>query len=233
VNYTSSTLDPPLPPEVLALARRCGVEGASSDASSVVFRQTGSMRADSAHEWAPFHAKQSMALDRPGFVWRARTGPFGIVTVTDALEKEGGRLTVKAFGVLPLVHVSANAALTKGELLRYLAELPLAPDAILRNRALAWEVVSDTLLAVSASHSGVRARMELTLGPDGLTASAFAPNRPRLVGGKTVEAPWRGEFKDYRTYEGRRLPFAAEAAWTVNGVVLPVWRGEMQRWELA
>jgi hypothetical protein len=191
------------------------------------------MRADAAHDWASFHAKQTMELDRPGFVWVARTGPFGVVTVTDALEPQGARLTVKALGVLPLARVPSDAALTKGELLRYLAELPLVPDAILRNRALDWEVVSDTVLGVSASHGEVRARVELTLGADGMVASAFAPDRPRIEGSRTVEAPWQGRFSDYRAHEGRQLPFAAEVAWTIAEAVVPVWRSQIQSWQFA
>lgn len=191
------------------------------------------MRADAAHPWARFRADQTISLDRPGFRWRATTGPFDLVTVTDALDEAGPSLTVKAFGVIPLARVAADDALTKGELLRYLAELPLAPDAMLRNTALDWEVLGPSTLHVSATVGGVRARIVFTLDADGLVASAFAPDRPRLEGATTVEHPWQGRFGAYRLHHGRRLPFAAEVAWIIEGAVLPVWRGQMEDWTMS
>ena len=222
-----------LPPEVLALAERCGADPTITAGTRVALRQTGLMRSDAAHRWAPFRARQTMDLDRPGFVWRAKTGPLGCIAVTDALEEAGPRLSVVALGLIPLARVAADEALTKGQLLRYLAELPLAPDAILRNRALVWQALNATTLRVAATHCGVSAQLDFTLGADGLVASIFAADRPRLEGTRTVEHPWRGHFTDYRAHCGRQLPFAAEVAWILDGRETPVWRGTMDAWTLA
>ena len=221
-----------LPPEVGALALRCGANAEEPGADHVVLTQTGSMRTDADRQWAPFRARQTIAIDRVGFVWRAAIGPFGCIRVTDALEETGPRLTVMALGLIPLARVAADEALTKGELQRYLAELPLVPDAILRNAALDWEVVNAGLLRVSATDHGVRAHVDLSLGPDGLVASAFAPDRPRLEGSRTVERPWTGRFREYRTHLGRRIPFAAEVGWTLDGQEVGYWRGAMTSWGL-
>jgi hypothetical protein len=221
-----------LPPAVIALAHRCGGNARNSDVDHVLLTQTGFMRADAAHRWAPFRARQSIALDRIGFAWRAATGPLGCIAVTDALDETGPQLTVMALGLIPLARVAADAALTKGELQRYLAELPLAPDAILRNPALDWEVLSPASLRVMATCRGVRAHVDLTLGADGLVASVFAPDRPSLEGGGMVERPWTGRFSDYRTHQGRQLPFAAEVAWTIDGEEVAYWRGAMASWDL-
>lgn len=221
-----------LPPEVAALARRCGADPNLVPGAEVTMRQTGVMRADAAQPWKAFRARQTIAIDRMGFVWRARTGPLGCVSITDALEDAGGRLTVMALGVIPLVRLGADDKLTRGELLRYLAELPYSPDAILHNRGLQWEAPDANTLRVTGSHAGVSARIEFTLDPDGLIASAYAPDRPRLEGATTVERPWRCTISDYRSHQGRRLPFAGEAAWIIDGVETPVWRGRIEAWAL-
>lgn len=221
-----------LPPAVAALAQRCGADPGARAPMHVELTQAGEMRADAAHGWAPFRARQSMALDRCGFVWRATTGPLNAIAITDALEEAGPRLSVTALGFIRLAGAAADAALTKGELQRYLAELPLAPDAILRNAALQWTVLAPALLRVAAQVRGVRAEVELALGADGLVASASTPGRPRLEGAASVERPWSGRFSDYREHRGRRLPFAAEAAWTLGGAEVAYWRGAMTSWTI-
>jgi hypothetical protein len=226
----SQALRRALPPAVVDLARRCGAQTGDDHLDHVVLTQSGAMRADAAHRWAPFRARQSMAMDRVGFTWRAAAGPLGCVTITDALDEAGPRLTVVAVGLIPLAKVARDAALTKGELQRYLAELPLAPDAILRNVMLDWQALSPTCIRVSAAVRGVRAHVDLTLGADGLVASAFAPDRPHLDG---AERPWRGCFSDYRTHQGRQIPFAAEAIWTLGGRDVAYWRGEILTWALS
>ncbi|MEO6378738.1 MAG: DUF6544 family protein, partial [Caulobacteraceae bacterium] len=220
------------PREVIALAERCGAQRTGIASTQVCLRQTGTMRADAAHPWARFRARQTIMLDRPGFTWRARTGPLGLVSVTDALGEAGPRLTVTALGAFPLVRVAADDALTKGELMRYLAELPLAPDAILDNASLDWEVLGANTFRVAATHRGVRACVDLTLGSDGFVASAFAPDRPRLEGARTVERPWRCQLGEYRAHGGRQLPFAAEVAWTIDGAVTTVLRVRLEDWRL-
>ena len=224
--------DRELPPLVVALARRCGAKIGDTSTNQVVLTQTGSMRTDASHAWAPFRARQTIAVDRTGFTWRATTGPLGCIAVTDALDATGPRLSVVALGFIPLARAVADAGLTKGELQRYLAELPLAPDAILRNAALDWEVLSHDVLRVAATHRGVRASVDLTLDADGLVASVFAPDRPRQEGATMVERPWTGRFKDYRWRDGRLVPFTAEVGWTLDGEDIVYWRGQMASWEM-
>ncbi|CAN5529774.1 hypothetical protein BH10PSE3_BH10PSE3_26980 [soil metagenome] len=190
------------------------------------------MRADPRHRWAPFRARQTIAVDRIGFNWRATTGPLGCIAITDALDATGPKLSVIALGVIPLARAVGDAALTKGELQRYLAELPLAPDAILRNLALDWEVLNSDVLRVSATHCGVHTHVDLALGADGLVTSVFAPDRPRAEGGASVEHPWKGRFSDYRRRAGRLVPFAAEVGWVLDGEEHVYWRGRMTSWNL-
>ncbi len=188
------------------------------------------MRDGAEKPWRNFRAKQTIELDTTGFAWRARTGPFGLITVTDALDRTGPSLTVMAIGLIRVAHVDADDALRKGELQRYLAELPLAPDAILRNRSLDWEVLGPSVLRVAVTHGRVRAFVDLTLGKDGLVVSAFAPDRPRLEGCTAVERPWTGRFSDYRSHQRCIVPFSAEVAWTIDGQEAVVWRGKMTKW---
>ena len=219
-----------LPREVVALARRCGATAAGSQAEHVTLTQTGTMRPDEGPAWMAFRARQTISTDRCEFVWRATTGPMGCVAVVDALEVTGPRLSVTAFGFIPLVRAAADAALTKGELQRYLADLPLAPDAILRNPALRWEVLGHKSLRVSATHGGTIAHVDLELGADGMVKTASAPDRPRLEGKITVQRDWLGRFGEYRSHLGRRIPFASDVGWLVDSENGSYCRGAITEW---
>jgi hypothetical protein len=91
-----------------------------------------------AESWKAFTASQSTSTRECAFEWRARSGPFGMISVRDALQHGEGQLDVTALGFITLIRAERSAALMRGELMRYLAELALAPDAILLNTALRW-----------------------------------------------------------------------------------------------
>ena len=118
-----------LPNEVRALALRLGADPSRVTGHSVL-RQNGEMKLSLASQrWHRFSARQTMAVTSCAFDWHARFSPFGYLSVTDALKAGRGQLDVTALGLIPLVRSAPSVALTKGEMLRYLAELPFAPDA--------------------------------------------------------------------------------------------------------
>ena len=74
---------PPLPSAVGDLARRLGArEGPAREA--VRLTQAGAMRGEARETFRRFSASQTIRLDRCAFRWQARTGPLGLVKVTDA-----------------------------------------------------------------------------------------------------------------------------------------------------
>lgn len=142
-------------------------------------------------------------------------------------------MDVTALGVFPLVRARSSFSLTKGELQRYLAELPYAPDAILHNPALEWREIDRNQLAVATGSGAQRAEVIFTLDPDGHIGSVRAEDRPRSVTAPTLPTPWEGQFSDYRPCQGRSVPYAAEVAWVIDGTRNLYWRGSLTDWTLA
>ena len=216
-----------LSPGAIALSRRCGVaEG--SPVAQVELRQTGRIRSDPARKWMKLSARQTIDVRSCAFDWRATTGPFGAISIRDALEPGGGRLEVKALGFLPIAREAASPALNRGELMRYLAEVAWAPDAILANRELQWSDQGTDTLTIAAGVTSV----VLTLGADGLIAQTFAPDRPRSTPGGFVPTPWRGNFWDYREISGRMIPCRASISWTVDSVEQVYGEFSVTDWQL-
>jgi len=220
-----------LPQAVTELALRLGADPAAKF-ESVSFSQTGSMRPNlKSRLWLPFTARQTMSVRTCQFTWKARFRPLGYLAVTDALERGGGRLDVTAFGFIPLVRTKPGAALLRGELIRYLAELPLAPDAILHNHHLDWREIDAATLAVSAGTGETACEVVFSLGAEGRIRSAFCADRPASGEPPFTSMPWRGVFvADERQHEGRWIPSAAQVGWEIDGREEFYWKGEIRDW---
>lgn len=189
------------------------------------------MRNGPGDRWMRFTATQRIDVQHPAFRWRAHTGPFGLLSVCDALQDDQPTLEVKMLG-LRIVRAAPNPSTTKGEIMRYLAELAWAPDAIMRNERLDWRVLGPDTLSVAYAAPSARGEVQLRLDCEGRIASIHAPDRPRKEGAAFVERPWHGRFFDYRWHGGRWLPFAGEVGWEVDGANFIAWRGELTGWTI-
>ena len=218
-----------LPPAVRDLALRLGA--GSSPARSATLTQTGRMRRTlDAETWISFAATQTISAHLCDFAWRARFGPFGLIHVCDALQDGIGRLDVTALGLIPISQTARTPALTRGELMRYLAEIAWAPDAILANRTLRWREDGPDILLVGAGEGSAAVEVTLTLDGQGRIATAFAPDRPRSPVQPILPTPWRCRLGDYRQHLGRWIPFAGEAAWEVGRKEEVYWQGQVNTW---
>lgn len=188
------------------------------------------MRQSAAAHWQAFSATQTITVDRCGFDWRARSGPGGIISVQDSLVDGIGRLKVRALGIIPIAKVAPSDVLSRGELIRYLAEIAWVPDAILRNGELRWREEGSDRILVGAGSNATAAEVTLTLNADGRIAEAVSPDRGALSYGVSVPTPWRGRFSDYRLHDGRWLPFAGEVAWGEGNAAWTYWQGRLCRW---
>lgn len=205
-----------LPVAVRDLAARLGVQSPPPK-SIVTLTQSGRMRRKlGSPAWMSFSAHQSIATDTCNFAWKARFGALGMIAVRDMLDNDGAHLAVTAFGVIPIARVVPSRELTRGELMRYLGEIALAPDAILANVGLRWQADGPDRLVVGSGEGEAAADVTLNLD-SGRIGSIFAPDRPRSVAESFIPTPWSGHFSDYRQHRDRWLPFAADVSWDVNG----------------
>jgi hypothetical protein len=204
-------------PAVCDLAMRLGAK-AGARAQDVRLKQAGRMKTKlDATSWMPFTAAQTISTRRCDSDWLAHAEPLGMISARDALAGVEGRLDVTALGFIPIGRAPHTPALVRGELMRYLAELPWAPDAILHNAALRWRKDGPDALAVSAGSGETASEVVLSLDSDGRISGGFTPDRPRSAVAPILPTPWRGRFSDYRRHKERWLPFAGEVAWEIDG----------------
>lgn len=230
MDRTTTLAAPALPDAVRDLALRLGVTP-EEPPPQIHLTQTGRMKRDLAADgWMTFTATQSIATTSCEFDWRARAGPFGLISGRDALVGGEGRFDIMALGIIPIARAAHTPALVRGELMRYLAEIAWAPHAILHNHALGWRVIDAATLAVSAGVGETRCEVTLILDSDGRIAGSYAPDRPRNATRPLMPTPWRGQFSDYRQHNGVWLPFAGEVAWEIEGKAMPYWQCRIAEW---
>jgi hypothetical protein len=220
-----------LPEAVRSLAVRCGARD-DEPGRAVMLSQAGFMRNAANDNPIRFTARETIQLDATEFEWRAACEPLSLLTVKDELQGDQGKLSLLAFGAVPLFPAIAGLEATRGETMRYLAELPWAPDAILHNRDLAWRTLDSRTFLVSAGKGALYSRVVLKLGDDGFVCAVMAEDRPRREGRRFVERSWRGRFSAYQQRQGRVVPGRGEVGWIIDGAGFDCWVGELQDWRI-
>jgi hypothetical protein len=218
-----------LPSEVVGLARRLGGTPERGNRFSQ-FAQTGQMWSAPSAGPMSFSARQTVSTADPGFLWRAAAGPAGLIKIADYLIGGSGGLEARILGSVTVARDVDSPQTVQGEAMRYLAELPWNPDALLYNRALDWTVLDAHRLRVATGSGRSRAEVTLELNEAGLIEKSGAAARPRLEGGTYVRRPWHGRFWDYRRVGERMVPMAGEVAWTIDGTEFIYWRGQITNW---
>lgn len=199
-----------IPALMRAFAQKAGVTGAAP--LTVELQQKAEMRLKPGQDWKPLTAEQTIAIRTPGFVWRATMpiGPIPAIRVNDSFVGGTGGLEVRILGGIPIAHAT-GPDVDEAEAMRYLAELPWSPDAILNNPSLQWREVDETRVAASLDGE---VWVEFLFDETGDIAEIFAKGRLATdADGNPVRYDWKGAFSDYRQIGGRRIPVRAEVGY--------------------
>ena len=204
---------------------RRNVPEAGGGRRHIRLRQVGEMQLKPGR-WFAFDATQGISLEHVAFHWRAwfPIVPLFRLRVDDWYEDGDGALEARLWGVLRAIRAS-GADVARGEAMRYLAELPWAPTAMLQNRELEWREVEPNVAEVSADVAGACPRVLLQFGEDGDVVRVTADKRPRLVGKRVIETPFVGEFSEYASFGAVRVPTRAEVSWQLPDGAFTYFRG--------
>ncbi|HEY7267145.1 MAG TPA: DUF6544 family protein [Solirubrobacterales bacterium] len=174
-----------------------------------------------------FRAVQEYSVGKVGFEWRASFGPNPLVRVRvlDRYRDGEGLLVAKIWGLVAATR-SSGPDTDRAEAIRYLAELPWVPHAIVSNPELSWRELGDDTVEVSTLVGGKAVSVRLELGDEGLVRAASGI-RPRLAGKTAIETPFAGRFGDYVELGGILVPGSAEVSWELPEGPFTYWRGEV------
>jgi hypothetical protein len=178
----------------------------------VRFTQRGEMQLRPGR-WLPFEATQEARVDRVEFAWHARFSPAPLlgIRVRDWYRDGDGGLEARLLGLIPVAR-AAGPETARSEAMRYLAELPWFPHAILGNRELEWRELDASSVEVATKIGSAEAAVTLRFDEAGDVVGAVALDRPRQEGKQFIERPWMGVFADYQELGGVRVPIRAEVS---------------------
>ncbi len=169
-------------------------------------------------QWKPFSSHQRVATSsagaRPGFLWDAKVRMFpGVAAhVEDSYIAGQGQLIAKLLGLFTVAE-ARGGELARGEFMRWFAEAPWYPTALLPSQGVRWQAVD----AASANATLVDGPITLTLlfrfNETGLIASVRADSRGAGVGKGMVMLPWECSLSSYQRQGGMLIPMTGEAAW--------------------
>lgn len=130
-------------------------------------------------------------------------------------------------GLYPLMEMRGTGDIATGELMRYLAETPWYPTALLPGQGVAWTAIDDASARATLTDGAVSVSLTFRFGADDLITSGRAEARGRSVAGAIVPTPWEGRWSRYARRDGMLVPMAGEVAWELPEGDKPYWRGQV------
>jgi hypothetical protein len=184
---------------------------------------------ETGEQWKPFASTQRVITRNPGFDWDGRIAmlPGLPVRVHDAYVAGEGILHATLLGLVPLANLRATPELASGELMRFVAEAPWYPTALLPGQGLRWEAIDDGSARATLEDSGVTVTMLFRFNAEDLVESVRAEARGRSVQGRMVPTAWEGRWWSYAVHDGMRVPMEGEVAWLLPEGRKPYWRGSV------
>ncbi len=179
-------------------------------------------------KWRRFRSEQWVTAVRPGFVWSAKIRFFPLfpVLVHDAYVGGRGVLEARLLGLLSVMSAPDTAELSRGELLRWLAEAAWYPTALLPGAHMRWEPV-DANSARAVVTDGTVVAQAIFRFEEGRVVSVRTEDRPRETPDGPVPTPWQGRFWNHERRDGFLIPLEGEVAWELEGTLHPYWQGRL------
>ena len=166
-------------------------------------------------QWKPFTSTQRAVTQRPGFLWNGRVAmlPGLAARVHDSYIAGTGTLHAAMLGLFTVAEVQGGGEIARGELMRYFAEMPWYPTALLPSQGVRWAAVDDRLANATLGDGAISLTLLFRFDDAGLITSVHADARGAGAGKDMVMLPWECSASNYQLRDGMMVPTVGEAAW--------------------
>jgi hypothetical protein len=177
-------------------------------------------------KWSPFTATQFVTTQRPGFDWDARIqmAPGVSAFVHDAYMLGEGSLHASLLGLFTVADVRDTPQAAQGELLRFFAEMPWYPTALLPSQGVRWEAIDNTSARATLTDAPTTVSLVFRFNAEGTIDTMRAEARYR---DKLTAMPWSGRFWNYSTCNGMLIPLEGEVGWEYPDGIRLYYKGKV------
>ncbi len=164
------------------------------------------------NKWSPFTATQFVTTQRLGFDWDARIqmAPGVNAFVHDTYLLGEGSLYASLLGLFTVAKMQGAPENNQGELLRFLAEAPWYPTALLPSQGVHWDAIDDTSARATLTDGATTVSLVFQFNAEGTIATMRAEARYR---DKLTAMPWGGRLWEYSVRNGMLIPLEGEVGW--------------------
>jgi hypothetical protein len=175
---------------------------------------TGSIKRSVKGAWMELSSRQYNFFDDPARLYYIRSSLFGIPF--DGLHAyTGTQATMKinlAF-FIPVADASGEK-MNQSENVTMFNDLCLFAPSALIGTNISWEPVDSLTARARYVHNGITISAALHFNQDGELENFVSEDRYLSADGKTFTPyPWSTPVKDYRDFDGRKVPVYGEAIW--------------------
>lgn len=179
---------------------------------TVRLKQEGRMRTKKNGPWMSTKAEQYFTVEEPGFVWIADVKMASLIHLSgiDTFNAGKGKMKIKVLSLIPVVD-SEGPEMDSSTLMRYLAEMMWFPTAAL-SPYIKWEEI-DQNSAKAIMEYGALSVSGIFYFNDNGDILRFVGKRYKEVNGKYILTDWGGINKEFKEFDGIRLPSKSVVTW--------------------
>ncbi|MFC0876645.1 DUF6920 family protein [Saccharicrinis sp. FJH2] len=175
--------------------------------SSARLIHDGEFRVNPNQKWSKIKGEEYFTIEPPGFVWRGKV-PF--MSATDLFINKQGNLQIRLFQTIRIIN-KKDEKINQGELLRWLAEAPWYPTALLPSKNLSWEKVNDSECKIIFTSEGIDVDARVHINSKGEITKLQA----KRFNNDTLNN-WTGVYKNYQKVNGMLIPISCEVSWNLE-----------------
>ena len=194
------------------------------------FQQVGELKVDpKSKNWSQFEASYFVSKSPVAFIWNAKINiaPALHVRVRDSLIGGVGAGNVSLMSAITVDSDEDNPELNSGALYRYLAEAVWHPTALLPQSGVKWEAVDENRAIAHLTKLGISISLEFRFNNLGEITGIYTEDRFGKFGDKYIKYPWEGHFRNYREFNGVKIPTEGEVGWHLPEGWWLFWKGKI------
>ena len=185
--------------------------------SYVKLKHTGDFRQDENQKWMPIEGEEYFTTETPGFIWIGKISLLPLVWITgiDKYLEGKGAFQIKLLSIFTIADAPRGKELDESELMRWLAEAPLFPTALLPSNYLHWKPVDSDSANAVIDYAGGKVEALFHFDKKGKIVQMTA-DRYRAVDNSFVKEKWHGLYSNYATTKNLTVPWDIEVSWNTE-----------------